>query len=180
VLGIAIRRNPTPAAAHRLSRISHTFFWLSLAPIYVGVVTPGLTRFDDLTGLAPLPWPIVRWAVGVPLLAVGLFFSVASMRALKKLGSGAMAFKLTRVVVATDVYERVRNPMSLGLYLQFAAVSLLAGSTTLLLECLCLYIPAHAFNLKFFEERELSARHGTSYDAYRARVPFLLPRLRRV
>ena len=178
-VGIAIRRNPTKEAAHRLSRISHTFFWLSLVPLYAGVVTPGLTRFDELLGLPGLPWPVARAVVGVPMLLAGLYYSVTSMRALKKLGAGAMAFKLTQTVVAADVYERVRNPMSLGLYLQFVAVSLLVGSTALVLGTVCLYIPAHAFNLWFFEERELSARHGPSYDAYRQRVPFLIPRLRR-
>lgn len=178
-VGIAIRRTPTREAAHRLSRISHAFFWLSLVPLYAGVVTPGLTHFDALVGLPALPWPIARVLVGLPMLLAGLYYSVSSMRALKKLGAGAMAFKLTQTVVASDVYERVRNPMSLGLYLQFTAVALLVGSSALLLGVLFLYIPAHAFNLWFFEERELSARHGPSYDAYRQRVPFLLPSLRR-
>ncbi|MFT3710259.1 MAG: isoprenylcysteine carboxylmethyltransferase family protein [Archangium sp.] len=175
VLGIAIRRDPTKDAAQRLSRISHTFFWLSLVPLYAGVIIPGLTHFDELLGISALPFPIARWILGVPMALAGLFYSVASMRALKNLGSGSMAFKLTKMVVAKDVYERVRNPMSLGLYLQFTAVSLLAGSTTLLL-VVVLYTAAHAFNLRFFEERELSARYGASYDEYRARVPFLIPR----
>lgn len=180
VLGVAVRRDPTQGTSQRLSRVSHAFFWGGLlVPEYVGVVSPGLTHFDELVGVPSLPWPIARWVVGVPVLLVGLFFVVASIRALKTLGAGSMAFKLTRSVVAGDVYERVRNPMSLGLYLQFVAVSLLVGSTTLLVGTLVLYIPAHAFNLKFFEERELSARHGPAYDAYRARVPFLIPRLGR-
>lgn len=177
-LGLAIRRDPTKEAAQRLSRISHAFFWLGLVPLYAGVVTPGLTHFDEVVGVPALPWPIARWVVGAPLLLLGVFFVVASIRALKKLGQGAMAFNLTRSVVVSNVYERVRNPMSLGLYLQFVGVSLLVGSTSLLLGSLCLYIPVHAFNLWFFEERELSARHGAAYDAYRARVPFLIPRLK--
>lgn len=176
VLRIAMGPAPTPQTAQRLSRVSHAFFWLSLVPIYVGVVTPGLTHFDELVGVPALPWPLARWVLGVPMLLAGLFFSVASMRALKVLGGGAMAFKLTRVVVDANVYERVRNPMSLGLYLQFTAVALLVGSTTLLAVCLLLYVPAHVFNLKVFEERELAARYGASYEAYRERVPFLLPR----
>ncbi len=175
-LGVAIRKNPTSEAACRLSRISHAFFWLSLVPLYAGVVYPGLNHFDELSGAPPLPWPVARWLVGVPMILAGLYYSVTSMRALKNIGSGAMAFKLTKSVVATDVYTRVRNPMSLGLYLQFVAVPLLVGSTTLLFVCVFLYIPVHAFNLWFFEERELSARLGAEYDAYRARVPFVIPR----
>jgi protein-S-isoprenylcysteine O-methyltransferase Ste14 len=178
VLGVQMRRTPTKEAAHRLSRISHTFFWLAFfAPAFAGIITPGLTHFDALLGLPSLPWPVARWVLGVPLVLVGGYCASSSMRALKVRGAGMMAFQLTQQVVDTQVYERVRNPMSLGLYLQFVGVSLLVGSTWLLFASVVLYIPAHAFNLKFFEERELSARHGPSYDAYRARVPFLVPRL---
>lgn len=180
VLGRAIRRTPTQEAAVRLSRVSHAFFWGGMvAPEYLGVVWPGLTHFDVLVGLPSLPAPVVRWVLGVPMLLVGVFLTAASTRALRSLGAGLMAFKLTQRVVEAQVYERVRNPMSLGAYLQFVAVSLLAGSTWLLLMTLLAYVPAHVFNLKYFEELELSARYGPSYDEYRRRVPFLLPRLRR-
>jgi protein-S-isoprenylcysteine O-methyltransferase Ste14 len=180
VLGRAIRRTPTQEAAVRLSRVSHAFFWGGMvAPEYLGVVWPGLTHFDELVGLPSLPAPVVRWVLGVPMLLVGVFLTAASTRALRSLGAGLMAFKLTQRVVEAQVYERVRNPMSLGAYLQFVAVSLLAGSTWLLLMTLLAYVPAHVFNLKYFEELELSARYGPSYDEYRRRVPFLLPRLRR-
>ncbi len=180
VLGRAIRHTPTKDAAVRLSRVSHAFFWGAMvAPEFLGVVWPGLTHFDALLGLPSLPAPVARWVVGVPLLLLGVFFTSASTRALRNLGAGLMAFKLTQRVVDAQVYERVRNPMSLGAYLQFIAVSLLAGSSYLLLATLLAYIPAHAFNLRYFEELELSARYGASYDAYRRRVPFLLPRLSR-
>lgn len=178
VLGVLIRKTPTKEAAHRLSRVSHTFFWGAfIVPSFAGFVWPGLTHFDELLGLPSLPWPVARWVLGVPMTLVGVYFSSSSMRALKSEGSGMMAFQLTQRVVASQVYERVRNPMSLGLYLQFIGVSLLVGSTWLLLGSVVLYVPAHIFNLWFFEERELSARHGPSYDEYRLRVPFLIPRL---
>lgn len=180
VLGRAIRRTPTKDAAVRLSRVSHAFFWGGMvAPEYLSVVWPGLTHFDELLGLPSLPAPILRWVLGVPLLLVGVFLTAASTRALRSLGAGLMAFKLTQRVVDAQVYERVRNPMSLGAYLQFIAVSLLAGSSYLLLMTLLAYVPAHAFNLKYFEELELSARYGASYDEYRRRVPFLLPQMSR-
>lgn len=177
VAGRGIRRSPTRETAERLSRVSHAFFWgAMLVSEYLGVVTPGLTHFDEVLGLPSLPFPVARWVLGGLLLLPGLYYSSSSMRALRRLGAGMMAFKLTQQVVNADVYERVRNPMSLGLYLQFTAVSLLVGSSYLLLFTLLVYVPAHAFNLKYFEELELSARHGPSYDEYRQRVPFLVPR----
>ncbi|MFT3837386.1 MAG: methyltransferase [Myxococcaceae bacterium] len=178
VLGIGIRRSPTPEAAQRLSRVSHAFFWgAMIAPEYLGVAYPGLWSFDALLGVPSLPWPVPRWVLGGALLLVGLFFVSGSIKALRKLGAGLMAFKLTQKVVSEDLYQRVRNPMSLGLYLQFTGVALLVGSTYLLAFTLLVYLPAHVFNLKYFEELELSARYGKPYDEYRTKVPFLVPRL---
>lgn len=178
VLGIGIRRSPTPEAAQRLSRVSHAFFWgAMIAPEYLGVAYPGLWSFDALLALPSLPWPVPRWVLGGVLLLGGLFFVSGSIKALRRLGAGLMAFKLTQKVVSEDLYQRVRNPMSLGLYLQFTGVALLVGSTYLLAFTLLVYIPAHVFNLKYFEELELSARYGPAYDEYRKKVPFLVPQL---
>ena len=129
-------------------------------------------------GLTPLPEYVVRAAVGWVLLLVGASYVSASSLALKTKGSGYAAFKLTQRVVSASVYERVRNPMSLGWYLTLVGASLVAGSTYALLGTCLVYIPVHAFNLVYFEEVELRARYGASYEAYLRRVPFLLPRLR--
>ena len=176
VLGRAIRATPTLEAAQRLSRVSHAFFWGALvAPMYLGLVWPGFWKFDELLGLPPLPFVVARWVVGVPLALVGLWLSSAAMRALKQLGQGQMAFKLTRQVVSARVYEWTRNPMSLGAYLQWLALGLLTGSTYLLAMGTLGWIPVHLFNLVYFEELELRARHGEAYAEYQRRVPFLLP-----
>ena len=67
--------------------------------------------------------------------------------------------------------------MSLGLYLMAFGIGLLAGSTYLTVGALLLFVPAHIFYLKFFEEYELELRLGQSYTEYKQRVPFLFPRL---
>jgi len=56
-------------------------------------------------------------------------------------------------------------------------VGLLAGSTALTVGMLLLVIPAHIFNLRYFEETELNLRYGQSYREYTKRVPFLIPNL---
>lgn len=69
VLGKALRRTPTQAAAHRLSRVSHAFFWgAMLVPELLGVAWPGLTHFDETLGLPSLPGTWLRWMLGAPLL----------------------------------------------------------------------------------------------------------------
>lgn len=180
VLGVWVRQQPTRAVAERTSRIAHFLFFACLgAPVLVAAFVPGLTHLDPLVGLEPLPFMPLRLVVGAALAVPGLYLMGASNVALRSLGTGANAFRLTQRIVHGNVYEHTRNPMSLGYYLLCVAIGLLSGSTLLTLYVLLGLIPAHLFFLKFFEERELPLRLGSSYEAYRARVPFLVPTGRR-
>lgn len=175
-IGRRLRRCPTRTSAERLSRVSHALFWGGLvAPELAGIVYPGLTAFDGLLGLPSLPYPAAMTMVGWPMLLIGGYYLAMSNLALKARGSGFAAFKLTRRIVAQSVYERVRNPMSLGFYLAYLGIGLISGSGYLLLGAMAVIIPVHAFNLCYFEECELLVRHGASYAEYRRRVPFILP-----
>lgn len=103
VLGILIRRRPGKPVAERLSRISHMLFWGGLVlPECIGVVYPGLTSFDGLTGLPPLPFPGTLQILGWIVLIAGLYYLVVSNFALKANGSGYAAFKLTRRVFGPE------------------------------------------------------------------------------
>jgi protein-S-isoprenylcysteine O-methyltransferase Ste14 len=179
-VGVRIRQQPTAEAAHRLSQVMGVLYWLGLvAPVLAGVVYPGLTRFDAVLGLPSLPPSPVLAALGWVLVVVGALLVMASSRALKVVGSGFPAFVLTTTVVHQRVYQWLRNPMSLGWYLQCIGVSLIAHSTYLLVASILVEIPVHLFYLVYFEEHELRARYGPSYEDYRARVPFLIPSLHR-
>jgi protein-S-isoprenylcysteine O-methyltransferase Ste14 len=180
LLGVWLRMQPSRELAERTSRIAHFLFFACLGlPVLVSLVWPGLTRLDPLLGLPPLPLMPLRLAAAAVLLIPGLYFMGASNVALRALGSGANAFRLTERVVHANVFELTRNPMSLGYYLLCLAIALLSGSTLLTLYVVAGLIPAHLFFLLFFEARELELRFGDSYREYRARVPFLLPRLGR-
>jgi protein-S-isoprenylcysteine O-methyltransferase Ste14 len=177
ILGLWLRKYPSKANADQASRIMHLLFFAGLgAPFFVVMVYPGLTRLDALVGLEPLPWRPLLIAAGVIIAAPGVYLLVVSNRLLRALGSGANAFRLTKQVVARDVYRSTRNPMSLGYYLSALALSLLIGSTVLTLYVLVGLIPAHLFFLKFFEERELELRLGEPYRQYKQDVPFLIPK----
>ena len=155
----------------------HFLFFAGLgAPILIGVFYPGLTHFDELVGLKPLPWRIFFLTLGIILAIPGLYLLAITNKLLRTLGSGANAFRLTKRIVADDMYKRTRNPMSLGFYLWTLAVSLGAGSTFLTLVVLLGWIPAHIFFLKYFEELELELRFGESYQEYKESVPFLIPK----
>lgn len=177
-LGSRVRRGATKEQAERLSRVSHALFWGGLvAPGLVAIVYPGVTKLDTVVGLPPLPsHPVVRVA-GWLAFAMGAYLLVASMRALKAVGSGLAAFKLTRRVVEVDLYQHARNPMSLGFYLYCLGAGVVTGSSYLLLGTVFVITPVHLFNLVYFEEHELRARHGEPYEAYRKRVPLLFPKV---
>ncbi len=175
--GIWLRRNPTRVNAEKSSRIMHFLFFSGLgAPFLVALIFPGLNNLDRLLGLPPLPFAPVCLAIGVLLALPGLYLLGASNRLLRAIGSGANAFRLTQRIVAGDVYQYSRNPMSLGYYLAALSIALLCGSSLLTLYVLLGIIPAHLFFLKFFEERELELRFGQTYQQYRQKVPFLFPR----
>ena len=180
VIGARIRRNTTREGAESLSRFSHLMYWSCLVfPGLISFFYPGLTRYDELLGIPPLPFRSGALLVGAFLVVIGTVLLVASNKCLIKVGKGAAAFLLTQRIVSESVYQRTRNPMSLGFYLACIGVGLLAGSTALTLGALLVVIPVPVFNLKFFEEVELDHRYGQTYREYKRRVPFLIPSLTR-
>ena len=174
--GLWLRSHPTKANAERTSRLLHFLFFalLNLLPLAV-FISPGIFNLDAVTGLPPLT-PRAAWAaLGAVLAVPGVYLLTVTNKALRALGSGANAFRLTQNVVSSTIYERTRNPMSLGFYLWVVAVGLLFGSTTFTLIALFGVVPSHVVFLRVFEEVELPLRLGDSYRAYQARTPFLLP-----
>jgi protein-S-isoprenylcysteine O-methyltransferase Ste14 len=147
-----------------------------VAPPLIGIFSPGLTHFDELLGLNPLPWRTTFLVLGIILAIPGLYFLGITNQLLRALGSGANAFRLTKQIVAEDIYKRTRNPMSLGFYLFTLALGFVSGSTFITLVVLLGLIPAHIFFLKYFEELELELRFGESYKQYKQTIPFLIPK----
>ena len=180
ILGARLRKNPSKENAERSSRVMHFLFFTVIgAPFYVGLFYPGLTHFDDVVGIPSLPLKPFFFVFGILLAIPGLYYLGITNKLLRKLGSGANAFRLTKQVVAEDVYKQTRNPMSLGYYLFALALPFILGSTTITLGVLLGLIPAHLFFLKYFEEFELELRFGESYLEYKKNVPFLFPRFKK-
>jgi protein-S-isoprenylcysteine O-methyltransferase Ste14 len=178
VLGVWLRANRSKENAERSSRVMHfLFFVFMVAPPFIGMVYPGLTHFDALVGLNSLPWKPFFFIIGIVLAFPGLYFLGITNKLLRSLGSGANAFRLTKRIVADDVYKRTRNPMSLGFYLFALALGFASGSTFVTAAVLLGLIPAHIFFLKYFEELELELRFGESYLEYKKSVPFLIPKI---
>jgi protein-S-isoprenylcysteine O-methyltransferase Ste14 len=177
ILGSWLRRNRSKENAENATRVMHLLFFAGLVlPATVGLFYPGIGQVDKLVGLDPLSPRLVFVIAGVVLAVPGLYFLAASNWLLRAMGKGANAFRLTKTLVEADVYEMTRNPMSLGFYLIALAVGFVSGSTLFTMGVLLGLVPAHIFFLKYFEELELKLRFGESYEEYRRKVPFIIPK----
>jgi protein-S-isoprenylcysteine O-methyltransferase Ste14 len=175
--GRHLRRHRDKATAERTSRVMQGLFFAGLViPAGLGLIYPGYLQYDALLGVSSLPLRALTLASGGILLVAGLYLVAVSLGALRRLGHGANAFRLTTGLVAGDIYQRTRNPMSLGYYMCCISAGLLAGSTTITVFALLAIIPAHLLYLIYFEELEVGLRLGPAYLAYKQHVPFLIPR----
>ena len=175
--GRHLRQHRDKATAEKTSRVMQGLFFAGLViPAGLGLFYPGYLQYDALLGVPPLPLRALTLVVGGILLLAGLYLVAVSLAALRRLGHGANAFRLTTQLVAGDIYQRTRNPMSLGYYMCCISAGLLAGSTTITVFALIAIIPTHLLYLIYFEDLEVGLRLGPAYLAYKQNVPFLIPR----
>src|SRR6476469_3469108 len=136
------------------------------------------------------PWDEQIWRVdGAPatvlwalcgagwVLAIAATFAVDHLELLGLRQAGwapARDAALTSDLQVGGLYAVVRHPLMTGMLLAFWATPQMGASHLLFALGSTGYI---AVGIRF-EERDLRATFGASYDAYAARVPALLPRLR--
>ena len=141
------------------------FIWLG------GIVD----RWLQLPAILPQPFNLVA---GILLILPGWGFALWSIYSQFTIGRGTpVPLMATRQLVIQPPYTYCRNPMALGTIVMYLGVAFLfhsIGAAILVLifsTCLLLYI-------KFLEEKEMEARFGGEYRAYRQRTPFLVPSFR--
>jgi protein-S-isoprenylcysteine O-methyltransferase Ste14 len=75
-------------------------------------------------------------------------------------------------------FALVRHPMYLGFSIALSGIAISARSWPGLICVFLLFVPSAIFRAKM-EERALAAKFGEEWQAYAARVPFMLPGPRR-
>lgn len=122
-----------------------------------------------------LPFPdAVRW-VGLGLVVGGIAFSIWAARTLGKHFDMEVEIHEGHEVVDRGPFAIVRHPVYLGLAVHFIGACLATGSWLLILGTVFVSFPA-LYVRASVEERLLRQQLGAAYEAYRQRVPMLLPR----
>ncbi len=136
-------------------------------------------RLDRLLGWPALPHPPANAILGGLMILAGWPFALWSIYVQFTLGRGTpVPVMATQKLIVRPPYSYCRNPMTLGTIIAYGGVSVIAGSPGAALLVL-LGAAVLLTYIKVVEEREMVARFGESYLAYRRRVPFILPKLRR-
>lgn len=125
----------------------------------------------------------LRVVVAVPLLISGVIFLVWSNIWLLKTGKGGPAdgFNVavsprTVMLVTNGPYRHTRNPMVLGAFLAYFAISIYLNSLLCFI-LLLLFLFGVVFYLRRYEETRLCKDFGEEYFKYREQVPMIFPRI---
>jgi protein-S-isoprenylcysteine O-methyltransferase Ste14 len=152
-------------------RVRAAFWFAGLTAWTCGGILLWNFRHALLTSTRP-PWFAV--AAGFALIAVEGYLFV---RVERELGSrrlvGHAELTGTGEMFAGGLYAHVRHPRYAGMFSAVLGATLLAGTPSLWI-VLILWFPFALIAIRF-EEKELTARFGPSYEAYRKRVPAFLP-----
>jgi protein-S-isoprenylcysteine O-methyltransferase Ste14 len=151
--------------------------WRHLAAILLlpGVVTigvPALIIWQTDARLRPAA------VVGIPLIAAGVLLVISTVTLFANVGRGTLApWDPTSTLVVQGPYRYVRNPMISGVLFILLGEAACFASLPLLIWFAAVFA-LNAVYLPLVEERGLRRRFGADYEAYRAKVPRWIPRLR--
>ncbi len=136
-------------------------------------------RLDRALDWPALLHPPANAILGGLMILTGWPFALWSIYVQFTLGRGTpVPVMATQKLIVRPPYSYCRNPMALGTIIAYLGVSVIAGSPGAALLVL-LGATVLLTYIKVLEEQEMVARFGEEYLAYRRRVPFIVPRLRR-
>ncbi len=147
--------------------------FLVLLPCLFLVICPALDQ--RLLPAGPQPG-VVTLIIGSMLSAVGLFIALWSIEVQFTRGRGTpLPMMPTQRLLTNGPFRYCRNPMTLGTILAYLDMTVAAATVVGIILVLGLATLLLLY-LKRVEEKELAARFGEDYLAYRREVPFIIPK----
>jgi protein-S-isoprenylcysteine O-methyltransferase Ste14 len=156
---------------------------LATAMLFVVILPLALLNLGRLLDRG-LGWPAflcppVNAIIGGLMILGGWLLAMWTIYVQFTLGRGTpIPVMATQKLIVYPPYSYCRNPMALGTIVLYGSVSVVAGSPGAAL-LVGLDAAALLIYIRVVEEQERVARFGEEYLAYRRRVPFIIPRLRR-
>lgn len=157
-----------------LASVLAGFLFALLIPYLLARVAPGM---DRRFGFPSIAYGLPSFLTGSLLIALGLvyaFWSIASQ--LLRARGTPLPMMATQKLLVSGPFRHCRNPMSFGTVLLYLGISIVVGSISAVIMVAAFSILLVAY-LKGIEEKELEARFGEAYLNYKARTPFLVPRV---
>ena len=135
---------------------------------------------EIVSGWISLTWPsFLEISLGLAALAAGILWLGWSVWTQVAIGEGTPNFAAptTRLIVKGP-YRLCRNPIQLATMLYYLGLGTVVADMTVGLIALAVSSIAGSLYHRYVEEKELRARFGEEYEAYRKKTPFLIPRLK--
>jgi len=149
-------------------------------PVMVAGVLPGWllsTRGIAIGAGLPIPLNLVAAAIGLAIIALGLWLAAGTIRMFTTDGDGTLApWDPPRKLVVKGIYRNVRNPMISGVLSILAGEAIFFGSMAIF-EWFVFFAVLNAIYIPLSEEPMLAARFGQDYLSYKSHVPRWIPRL---
>jgi len=119
-------------------------------------------------------------AVGYVSVVLGLAILGWSLLVFGLSGRGtAVPTAPPQKLIVTGPYKYCRNPIQLGALLYYLGIGILFGSVAIGVLMLLIGLVIGGAYHKFIEERELLAKFGQEYEAYKMKTPFIIPKFRK-
>lgn len=145
-----------------------------LIPYTLLVLCP---RLDSRLGFMDFYFGWINILVCAIFVIVGGYYAFSSIfQQLFKADGTPLPFIPTKKLLVKSVFQQTRNPMTFGTICLYLGLVILVGSISALLVVLFLFTLLLLY-IKNIEERELAIRFGEDYRTYKAKTPFLIPRI---
>jgi protein-S-isoprenylcysteine O-methyltransferase Ste14 len=161
--------------------------WLIPSSLFFFIAVPLATvhlggKMDAMAGLEAFPGRPYGYTLGLPLLLVGPWVTLESIRVLLVEGQGVLLGDLvsseqSTTLITEGIYARMRNPMLLGYLMALLGLGLVRQSVSASFVLPGAYGILWIAWIKLREEPALEKRFGEEYVRYRENTPFLVPEL---
>ncbi|MDH5449518.1 MAG: isoprenylcysteine carboxylmethyltransferase family protein [Candidatus Bathyarchaeota archaeon] len=143
--------------------------WVSPQPRFT---IPFIENLSVQVPFTSFPIPLLNLIVCIPFLVLGAWFAINGVRETTlKVAETHRSEK----IVSSGVYSVVRHPQYLGGLLAHVGISFLLSAWYSLLSTPLMVTLIFLMSRK--EEKELIREFGGEYEAYKEKVPLLIPRL---